>query len=170
MNFFITSGTADYLNVLKNKNAEENMIVLNGLDNALLLHETPKDTVFSTPRRYEVVDSKGELAQHGFVVMNNIPVTDEGRPIFEYRFKNRAGLIENEPGFIAIRVLRPTNSDTYVILTQWEGESSFSNWQNSQSFAQAHAKKGGSGEQDAPQQTIFSGSSYVTKYAVYEEE
>ena len=73
--------------------------------------------------------------------MNNIPVTEEGRPLLEYRFKNRAGLIESEPGFIAIRVLRPIKSDTYVILTVWQKESDFLKWTNSKSFHQAHNKK-----------------------------
>ncbi|PLT27728.1 antibiotic biosynthesis monooxygenase family protein [Peribacillus deserti] len=169
MNVFITAGTADYLSSIKKKHSQEHMILMNGMENALLLHETEENTVFSQPRKYEVLDSAGALTDHGFVVMNNIPVTDEGRPIFEYRFKNRAGLIEKEPGFIAIRVLRPLNSDTYVILTVWETQQDFSNWQNSQSFSKAHAKKEGAAAEQAPQKTIFSGSSYVTNYAISEE-
>ncbi|MDQ7860197.1 antibiotic biosynthesis monooxygenase [Peribacillus frigoritolerans] len=39
--------------------------------------------------------------------------------------KNRAGFIENEPGFVALRVLRPINSETYVILTIWEKQADF---------------------------------------------
>ncbi|MBM7694034.1 heme-degrading monooxygenase HmoA [Peribacillus deserti] len=169
MNVFITAGTADYLSIIKKKHTQEHMILMNGMEDALLLHETEGKSVFSQPRKYEVVESAGELSEHGFVVMNNIPVTDEGRPIFEYRFKNRAGLIENEPGFIAIRVLRPLNSNTYVILTVWNKPEDFANWQNSQSFSKAHAKKEGAPADHAPQQTIFSGSSYVTKYSISEE-
>ncbi|WP_409291745.1 antibiotic biosynthesis monooxygenase family protein [Peribacillus sp. SCS-37] len=169
MNIFITAGTAGFLGTIKQKNSGENMLLLNSIENSLLLHETEGATIFSQPRKYEVIDSVGSLAGRGYAVMNNIPVTDEGRPIFEYRFKNRAGLIQNEPGFIAMRVLRPLNSDTYVIFTLWENQQGFDNWQNSQSFAKAHAKKEGAPEADAPQQTIFSGSSYVTKYAVSED-
>ena len=54
------------------------------------------------------------------IVLNNIPVTPEGRPLFEARFKNRAGKIENQPGFKALRVLRPKDSDTYIVLTLWD--------------------------------------------------
>ncbi|MDO7486404.1 antibiotic biosynthesis monooxygenase [Peribacillus frigoritolerans] len=107
-------------------------------DTAVLLHETTGKTIFSSPRKYEVVDGKGNLQDHGYVVMNNIPVSEEGRPVFEHRFKNRAGFIENEPGFVALRILRPINSETYVILTIWEKQADFLNWKNSSSFKMAH--------------------------------
>ena len=89
--------------------------------------------------RYDVLDAVGEFkGQPGYIVCNNISVTDEGRPVFENRFKNRAGLIENEPGFQAIRVLRPLSNDTYVILTMWETEQNFKDWTESRSFENAH--------------------------------
>ena len=89
--------------------------------------------------KYDVLDAVGEFkGQPGYIVCNNISVTDEGRPVFENRFKNRAGLIENEPGFQAIRVLRPLSNDTYVILTMWETEQNFKDWTESRSFENAH--------------------------------
>lgn len=91
--------------------------------------------------QYDVLDAVGEFkGQPGYIVCNNISVTDEGRPVFENRFKNRAGLIENEPGFQAIRVLRPLSNDTYVILTMWETEQNFKDWTESRSFENAHKK------------------------------
>ena len=56
------------------------MLLMQNGETALLLHETSEKTVFASPRRYEVVDGKGLLQEKGFVVMNNIPVTEEGRP------------------------------------------------------------------------------------------
>ncbi len=167
MNVYITTGTYDFLKTIKDKNPNETMLLMQNGETALLLHETSEKTVFYSPRRYEVVDGKGLLQEKGFVVMNNIPVTEEGRPILEYRFKNRTGLIESEQGFIAIRVLRPIRSDTYVILTVWEKESDFLRWTNSKSFHQAHQKK-----QETPSSStnIFSGASYVTKYTLISEE
>ncbi|UQD51335.1 hypothetical protein C0971_04365 [Bacillus methanolicus] len=104
----------------------------------------------------------------GFAVLNHIPVTDEGRPVFEYRFKNRSRTIENQPGFAAIRVLRPLSSNTYIILTLWENEQGFERWQKSKAFEKAHDKK----ETDAgvDKQKIFSGPSYITKYVIPKEK
>lgn len=97
-----------------------------------------------------------------YAVLNNIAVTQEGRPLFENRFKNRAGKVENEPGFQAIRVLRPLEGDTYVILTLWEEEKAFQDWQQSNSYQEAHKKRGTSAGIDTT--SIFSRPSYVTAY------
>ncbi|WP_242257182.1 heme-degrading monooxygenase HmoB [Bacillus cereus group sp. BfR-BA-01379] len=125
---------------------------------------------------YDVLDAVGEFkGQPGYIVCNNISVTDEGRPVFENRFKNRAGLIENEPGFQAIRVLRPLSNDTYVILTMWETEQNFKDWTESRSFENAHKKRPAQAEGQAPaqahphaeqQKSIFSRPSFVTTFDV----
>ncbi|MET0786707.1 MAG: antibiotic biosynthesis monooxygenase [Paenisporosarcina sp.] len=163
MNIYLTSGTPEFMLSIKEKHANEKMVVLHGEGNAVLLHETSGATVFQTPRKYEVIDSSGELSEQGYFVFNNIPVTEEGRPIFEHRFTNRLRAIEDEPGFIAIRVMRPISSDTYIILTEWTGPGSFEAWQTSQAYNKAHEKRGtDEGIDKSP--TIFSSSSYVTKY------
>ena len=138
MNVYMTTGTYTFLKTIKEKHANETIFLMQNGQTALLLHETSGKTVFASPRRYEVVDGKGTIQNKGFVVMNHIPVTEEGRPLIEYRFKNQVGVIENEPGFIAIRVLRPIKSDTYVILTVWKKESDFNNWTDFKSFSEAH--------------------------------
>ncbi|WP_017379228.1 antibiotic biosynthesis monooxygenase family protein [Paenisporosarcina sp. TG-14] len=169
MNIYLTSGTPEFMNSLKEKHAEENLFVLHGEGNAVLLHESTSETFFQTPRKYEIIDASGDLSDQGYFVFNNIPVTDEGRPIFEHRFNNRARAIENEPGFIAIRVLRPVGSDTYIILTEWTGPSSFIAWQTSQAYNKAHEKRGtGDGIDKRP--NIFSSASYVTTYTTEKKD
>lgn len=168
MNVFITSGSFNFLKSKKDKHPNENILLMQNPDTAVLLHETAGKTLFSSPRKYEVVDGKGNLQDHGYVVMNNIPVSEEGRPVFEHRFKNRAGFIENEPGFVALRVLRPINSETYVILTIWEKQTDFLNWKKSSSFKKAH-----NSDSKAPvtnsSQKMFSGEAYVTQYTLVKD-
>lgn len=163
MNVFITSGTFEFLRNIKMNNENEKLILLQNENKCLLLQETTGSTLFKEPRKYETVDGVGELKQEGYIVMNNIPVSDEGRPMFEHMFKNRAGKIEGQPGFKAIRILRPIGFETYIILTQWDNESSFNAWQTSQSFADAHSKKPKK-EHTSGAQKIFSGESFVTKF------
>ncbi|MCM3573351.1 MULTISPECIES: antibiotic biosynthesis monooxygenase family protein [Mesobacillus] len=166
MNLYITSGTPDFLLKLKEKHQGETMVLMNNNESSLLVHETDKKTVFSSPRKYEVIDSAGNLGHEGFAVFNNIPVTDEGRPLFEDRFLNRPRLIENEPGFIAIRVLRPLSSNTYIIMTIWKNESSFENWQKSKAYENAHKKRGTEAGIDGARPNIFESASYVSKYYI----
>jgi heme-degrading monooxygenase HmoA len=167
MNIYITSGTQDFLQRIVEENKDQTLILLKDIDEqTMLLHETPNETIFNEGREYGILDQTGELTSTGYAVLNNIPVTDEGRPLFEYRFKNRARMVEDEPGFVAIRVLRPVNSDTYIILTLWESEKDFLNWQTSKAYDHAHKKRGTA--EGVDQQPIFPRPSYATKYNIVE--
>ncbi|KYD03225.1 heme-degrading oxygenase HmoB [Bacillus atrophaeus] len=166
MNVYITYGTADFLKTIAEKNSSEHMLLMQGQENAILVHETEGPTVFQAPHQYESIDQAGEIRNPGFAVLNNIAVTPEGRPLFENRFKNRAGKVENEPGFEAIRVLRPIENDTYVILTLWETEKAFNDWQQSASYSEAHKKQNTSAGIDTT--SMFSRPSYVTTYFAVE--
>ena len=142
MYIYMTTGTFDYLKKVESKYGSETMIIMQNMNGSLLLHESSSESVFKEPRKYEVFNSNGHLENSGFVVMNNIPVTDEGKPLFEYQTKNIDQMIKSGPGLIAIRVLKPLSSSTYVILTQWEDESAFSNWKTSKSYEKVHEKIG----------------------------
>lgn len=90
---------------------------------------------------FEIIDESGDLADGGTIVLNNIPISKEGRAAFEERFLGRARAIEDTPGFIAIRVLRPLDNELYVVLTQWESEQAFRDWQSSSAYSKAHKKR-----------------------------
>jgi heme oxygenase (mycobilin-producing) len=164
MNVYITTGTYDFLEKIKEKYPDENILLMQNGQNSLLLHETTKKTVFEMPRKYEVVDGTGDLVNKGLAVFNNVPVTDEGRPIFEYRFKDRIPSIVKESGFQAIRLLRPLKGDTYVEFTLWNDEKSYSNWKNSSSFQQAQKT-----DSISEFKSIFTGPSYFSQYIIPEE-
>ena len=169
MKLYITSGTADYLLRFKDNHPEETMVLMETNDSAMLVHETNGESLFKEPRKYEVIDSTGSIIQEeGFVVLNNIPVTDEGRPVFEDRFLNRPKQVENEPGFLSIRVLRPLSSNTYIIMTVWENERAFENWQQSKAYENAHKKRGTKAGVDFAKPSIFESASYVSKYYINE--
>jgi heme-degrading monooxygenase HmoA len=168
MNIYLTNGTYLFMKKLKEDHSDQNLTLMQNAESTLLVHETEGKSVFQQPRKYEVIDGNGALKQGGFAVFNNIPVTDEGRPVFEYRFKNRARMIESVPGFLSIRVLRPMDTDTYVIMTIWENENAFHGWKNSSEYENAHAKRGTSEGTDN-QKNIFARESYVTQYNVPNE-
>ncbi len=78
-----------------------------------------------------------------FVVMNRIPVNPEYAAQFEDRFRNRAGAVDQMPGFVRNQVLRPANpDDPYIVLTTWRSKADFDNWVNSEAFQQGHARSG----------------------------
>ncbi len=79
-----------------------------------------------------------------FVTMNRFTIDPAHWDDFENRFKQRAGLVDGEPGFIRNAVLRPqeNTSDQHIVMTLWESRQAFEAWTRSDSFRQAHAKTG----------------------------
>lgn len=78
-----------------------------------------------------------------FIVMNRIPVNPEYGEAFMERFKDRAALVDNMPGFISFSLLKPTKvGDPFVVETHWDSQADFENWTKSDEFKQGHAQAG----------------------------
>ena len=74
-----------------------------------------------------------------YVVANRVSVKSDWREEFETRFRERAGQIEAQPGFVRMEIHRPEAEDgPYVVLTTWESEEAFSRWVGSDDFQLAH--------------------------------
>ncbi|ALC80625.1 MULTISPECIES: antibiotic biosynthesis monooxygenase family protein [Bacillus] len=165
MFFYVTYGTLDYLQKFSHNHTNEKLHIMHGEDQAILFYESDNKSLFQSPHKYEVIDRAGELRACEYAAFNHIPVSPESRPLFENRFKNRSGNIESEPGFIALRLLRPIKSDTYLIVTLWESEHEFTSWKNSSSFEQAHSD---SSPKEKKHQSIFLRPPYVASYYAVE--
>lgn len=162
---YFTNGTTEFLRQLKKKE-QAKIWVFEGPEGALAYTEEPNAAKFTAPRTYEQVTGTGDIPDEGYIAINNIPVTEEGRPIFEDVFKRRAGKIDQTPGFKALRVLRPRSGNTYLVLTAWEGKQHFEDWKKSEAFQHAHKK-----DADQPKRPPFStGPAYVTTYFIDNEE
>lgn len=155
MNLYMTSGTPEFMETIKKKHSNEELFLLHGVGNSVLIHETTGKSIFQAPRKYEVLESYGNLSGKGYFVLQHIPVSDEGRPIFEFQYTKLTSTVEKEPGFIALRVLKPLKTDTYIILTEWSGPSSFDVWEKSISLNFDHV---------ADKQHIFTSAPYVSTY------
>jgi len=163
MYMYLTTGTRDFMEKLQERHANKGMILMHGGGQSLLLHETDGKSVFQTPRRYEVISSAGGLKEEGYFVFNNVPVTDEGKPVFEHRFSLDSGRIESQNGFTAFRLLRPLDSDTYVVMTEWEDASDYDRWKHSQDFKESPQSVDMNAFADNTTH-IFSSASYITTY------
>ncbi|WP_186576340.1 antibiotic biosynthesis monooxygenase family protein [Aquibacillus kalidii] len=128
--------------------------------------ETDPGATMDDYHAFQIIDGNLPVPKDCFAVFNHIPVLEEGRSQFEARFLNRARKIEQEPGFLSIKVCRPLNSDTYIVITCWEKEDDFVNWQSSSAYIHAHKKRGTSEGIDKQQPEIFPRPSFVKKYFV----
>ncbi|MEG0472324.1 MAG: Target of RNAIII-activating protein [Solibacillus sp.] len=134
MNFYITSGTPDYMENLITKNHKESLILLHGNGNSVVLHESPKKSIFAVPRKFEVLDGIGQFEQKGYFTFYNMPILSDGRPVFEKAVVDVMTSLENDSTIIAYRFLRPIKADTYVLIIQWVGPSAFDVWKNGQEY------------------------------------
>ena len=74
-----------------------------------------------------------------YVVANRVRVAPGWGEQFEERFRQRAGQVDRQPGFVRMQILRPADEKSpYVVLTTWESEAAFNNWVGSEDFKMAH--------------------------------
>ncbi|WP_052404857.1 antibiotic biosynthesis monooxygenase family protein [Bacillus rubiinfantis] len=165
MNTYITTGTIEYLTKLKENIYDEKLVLMNNPNGSLLLHETTGSSVFKEPRRYEVIKALAEFPNEGFAALYNIPVTEEGRPLFEHLVIKLIEQMGNEPGLMALRLLRPLSSQTFIFLTAWSERKNFQSWRNTEAFLQLSDPKAYIYHN---QPKIFTSSPYVSEYFLVE--
>jgi heme-degrading monooxygenase HmoA len=74
-----------------------------------------------------------------YIVSNRVPVAENWRDQFEQRFLQRAGQVEQQPGFVRMDVMRPeTEGAPYVVQTVWQDRAAFEAWVRSDDFKAAH--------------------------------
>ena len=89
-------------------------------------------------------------------VANRIYVNQEYAEAFEQRFRERAGLVDQMPGFISNQILRPVNEgDPYVVFTIWNSRPDFLNWVRSDAFVKGHAQSGSLPKEAFPQSNVL---------------
>lgn len=76
-----------------------------------------------------------------FVVMNRIQVAEGREEEFEKTFAERDRAVDQMPGFVDLQVLRPSEGQTYVVMTRWRTRQDFENWTHSEVFKAAHRKQ-----------------------------
>lgn len=161
MRLFITSGTFPYLLNIVKKHPNEQLLLLHNNQSSLLLHETEQSTFFKVPRKYDIIEQAGQLKQEGFAVMYHIPVNPEEQPVFEHAYKQQLMQIQNQPGLYAYRFLKPIGSNSYIILTHWQEENAFKDWQSSASYISVNDLK----LPKVSAQKLFTGDPFTSKYS-----
>ena len=167
MNFYMTSGTGDFLQKLIEKHPNENLILLEGQGKAVILHETTGKTIFSLPKKYKVADTFGELQQKGYFVLYHLSIEGGRRDLFNQHFLNVSDILKKDPSLISYRLLMPQkNSEHVIFISAWGGPASYEVWTNSELYK---TKFESLFEMEASSvQKIFDGESYIATYSARE--
>ncbi len=98
------------------------------------------------------------------VVMNRIPVNPKYWKEFEESFQQRAGFVDEFPGFIRNVILHPLDntSDYHVVMTFWRSKEDFLKWTESEAFKQAHVRARGRPEDFYAGKNVFEMFEVVT--------
>ena len=166
MFFYMTSGTPDYMDRMFHNKRDVGLYLLHGQGNSVLFYETDKKkSVFATPRKFEVIAGRGEFEQRGYFAIENIPVADEERGLFEEAVVKAVTMLQGDVACIAYRVLRPVKAETFLVVTQWSGPVSYEKWKESASaFTELI------GESTSTTQTMFTSKAYVTTFNAPKDE
>jgi|SRR5580700_10077174 len=77
--------------------------------------------------------------------INAITVSEGSGDELAHRFAQRAGAVDQAPGFEGFELLRPTDGKaTWFVVTRWKDEASFLAWTASPAFAHGHRGAAGS--------------------------
>lgn len=164
MNAFMTTGTYDFLKKLEEKHSEIPFYFMKNPNSTLAYYESNGKSIFAAGRTYEILIKKGNIKKKGYVVMNNIPVSDEGKPVFEDRFMKQQQNLDQMSGLQAFRLLKPLKGNTYIVFTQWATEGDYILWKESEHFQKSH------GHQTAKPPAYFLDRPFITEYVMVKED
>lgn len=131
---YLATGTSDFMESLQKKYEKENMTVLYGGQQSLLMHITEGKTKFATPQSFEVVKAVNEFQKHGFYTITYIDIFEDSQLSFENRMLSKDFNFLKEPGFIAYKLLLPVKSTVCAIIQQWSGVNSYEAWKLSSGY------------------------------------
>src|SRR5690625_2978187 len=101
---FMTTGTVHFLKNITDKHPTIPFYYMRSGTSTLVYYESEKKKgIFVSGRNYDILHQYGNINKKGFVVMQSIPVTEDGMKIFEERAKGQFSMLEKSGGLIAAR-------------------------------------------------------------------
>jgi len=83
-----------------------------------------------------------------YIAMNRFRIVKGHEQDFEDIWKTRTTYLKEVPGFLKFNLLKGPERDDHVLYashTQWENETHFENWTDSEAFRKAHSGAGNRG-------------------------
>lgn len=129
---FMTTGTSHFLKKITDKHPNIDFYFMRSGTSTLVYYEnTKKKSIFVSGRTFSVLYQSGDIFNKGFIVMQHVPVTEDGMKIFEEKVKNELPMFQAQEALIATRLLKQLKSRQYIILTQWRTEDEYIKWEKS---------------------------------------
>ncbi len=89
----------------------------------------------------EAAVAAAEKPSVAFVAVNFIHCESDYVARFEELFRSRAHAIDRIPGFVSMRVLKPSAAGgDYLVVSEWSEAGAFESWQRSPEFLEGHKR------------------------------
>lgn len=89
----------------------------------------------------EAAVAAAEKPSVAFVAVNFIHCEPDYVPRFEELFRSRAHAIDRIPGFVSMRVLKPSApGGDYLVVSEWSEAGAFESWKSSPEFLEGHKR------------------------------
>lgn len=131
----MTIGTLRFLKQFSIKRPKIDFFYMKNLyENSFLVFYEHKRrrSVFAAGKTYQIIETINQLNIEGFVIMETLPITKDGQPLFEQEMKKKKKAMQKMPGFLAFRLLRPRRGHDYIVMSQWNKMSSYDKWKENE--------------------------------------
>ncbi|WP_414055324.1 hypothetical protein [Macrococcus equi] len=136
---YITYGSSFFLDKIKKKFNNRNLLSFYNEDNAYLYEETNDKSVFSAPQSFINVISDGELVEKPTLLLYFI-VKEARQEVFDTQHLPLEKLSEYD-GYHAFRLLRPKRGETYVAVFQFDKQILLEDFKKSSFFRDNFSKE-----------------------------
>lgn len=127
-----TSGTYQFLLQLTKKKPKFTFYFMRSGRSTIAYYEHKrKKSIFVSGKTYAILQSKGEIHPKGYVTMEHVPVTDDGIKLFEERVNNLFARLTDRTGVTAMRILKNSKQNEFVMMTQWKNKRYEQLWRDS---------------------------------------
>ncbi|WP_414042543.1 hypothetical protein ACMGE9_09540 [Macrococcus sp. EM39E] len=136
---YITYGSSFFLDKIKKKNSQRNLLSFYNADSAYLYEETEEKTVFSAPQTFINVFSDGTLQEKTTLLLYFI-VKESRQEVFNTKPLPIEKLKQYE-GYNAFRLLHPKQGETYVAVFQFDKKELLEDFKKSSFFRENFSKE-----------------------------
>lgn len=157
----MTIGTLRFLKQFSTKRPAINFFYMKNLhENSFIVYYEHKRrrSIFAAGKTYKIIETINPLNKEGIVIMEILPITKDGQPLFEQEINAKKESIQKMPGFLAFRLLRQRRGHDYIIMSQWDKISSYDQWKENEQ------------EIKVKQPAYFASRPFTTSYTIVDLE
>lgn len=133
MQLHLTTGTLRYLKDIRQEHPEVHIGAM-GQDAMLYYEDDKEDSIFNSRHTYNIDHSKGALNAENATSAHFIPIPDNKKGSMHGHIADLESALQNTNGVMAYRIGEAVNDESFVVLIQWAGASTYSDFKHTDDY------------------------------------